>query len=140
MTTITKEQLTASSDNPNAYQTTITVNGQFIDVSIDPDDVTLDDTLALVNKVIGDLQGYASKAVNILIQEYLATYNDNWREDDEPELDEERFAANLTLTSLLFLSDSSVDFVYAENGMFGHHSLIAQSFDGETFDDAMLYG
>ena len=140
--TITKENL---KDNPhieNAYKTTITVNGQIISISIDPDDVELEKTIHLANKIIGKFDLYESKARKIIIQEYLKKYNDNWRDDEEgePELNEKSFSENLTLKSVAFLSDSSVDFFYSENGMFGNHSLIAQSFDGENFEDATMYG
>jgi hypothetical protein len=46
----------------------------------------------------------------------------------------------LTLNSIAFLSESSVDFFYTENGMFGNHYLIAQTFDGENFENATMYG
>lgn len=142
MNIITKENLEANPDIENAYQTTITVNGQIIDILIDPDDVEIEKTINLANKIIGNYERYESKARKIIIQEYLENYNDNWRdeEDGEPELDEKAFSKNLTLTSITFLSSSSIDFFYSENGMFGNHSLIAQSFDGENFDDTTMYG
>jgi hypothetical protein len=55
-------------------------------------------------------------------------------------LDEKVFGKNLTLYSVGFLSYSSIDLYYSENGMFGNHSLIAQSFDGENFDHATMFG
>lgn len=142
MSIITKENLKANPDIENAYQTKITVNGQIIDISINPDDVEIEETIKLANKIIVKFELYESKARKIIIQEYLENYNDNWRDEDEnePELDEKSFSANLTLNSIAFLSDSSADFFYSENGMFGNHSLIAQSFDGENFEHTTMYG
>ncbi|UUC44762.1 DUF2262 domain-containing protein [Flavobacterium cerinum] len=142
MNKITKENLKINPDNENAFQTKFVVNGQSIEISLDPDDVELEKTINLVNKIIGQFELYESKAKKVIIQEYLESYNDNWRneEDDEPELDEQAFSENLTLNSITFLSDTSVDFFYSENGMFGNHYLIAQSFDGENFNDTTMYG
>lgn len=142
MNAIKKENLKPNPDIENYFQTKINVNGQIIDISINPDDVEIEKTIGLANKIIEKFELYESKAKEIIIQEYLENYNDNWRDEDEgePELDEKSFSKNLTLRSISFLSDSSVDFLYSENRMFGNHSLIAQSFDGENFKDAIMYG
>jgi len=52
----------------------------------------------------------------------------------------EEFLAKFHLTGINFLADTNVDFFYDESGMFGHHSMIPQIFDGETFDGVMMYG
>jgi hypothetical protein len=52
MNIINKENLKANPDIENAYQTTITVNGQLIDISIDPDDIEIEKTIDLANKII----------------------------------------------------------------------------------------
>ncbi len=124
----------------NAFQTTIAIKGQNIDILIDPDDVELEKTIDLANKILNKFEFYESKAKRIIVQEYLELYNDTWRYEDEPELDEKSFEANLTLIGITFLSDSSIDFFYSENGMFDNHTLIAQSFDGENFEDATMFG
>lgn len=140
MDIILKENLKPQSDIENAFQTTIAIKGQNIDILIDPDDVELEKTIDLANKILNKFEFYESKAKRIIIQEYLELYNDTWRYEDEPELDEKSFEANLTLIGITFLSDSSIDFFYSENGMFENHTLIAQSFDGENFEDATMFG
>ncbi len=140
MNVILKENLKPQSDIENAFQTTIAIKGQSIDILIDPDDVELEKTIDLANKILGEFEFYESKARKIVVQKYLELYNDTWRYEDEPELDEKSFEANLTLIGITFLSDSSVDFFYSENGMFDNHTLIAQSFDGENFEDATMFG
>ncbi len=140
MDIILKENLKPQSDIENAFQTTIAIKGQNIDILIDPDDVELEKTIDLANKILNKFEFYESKAKRIIVQEYLELYNDTWRYEDEPELDEKSFEANLTLIGITFLSDSSIDFFYSENGMFENHTLIAQSFDGENFEDATMFG
>ena len=142
MNIIAKENLQANPNIKNAYQIILKINEQDIDISLDPDDVEIEKTIGLANKIIGNFEFYEGNARRKIIEEYLENYNDNWRDEEEgePELDEKTFSKNLTLTSVSFLSDSSIDFFYSENGMFGNHSLIAQSFDGENFDYTTMYG
>ena len=142
MNKITREDLKANQEIENAYQTTLTVNGQNLEVSIDPDDVELEKTIELANKIIGNFEFYDANARKKIIEEYLDTYNKTWIDEEEGylELDDKTFNENLTLTSISFLSDSSIDFYYSENGMFGNHWLVAQSFDGENFDYAEMCG
>jgi hypothetical protein len=142
MEKITLENLRKKPNLKNAYQTEVLIDGHKIKISIDPDDVDLDKTIALANKIISNFELYETKARKRIVLNYLDNYNENWRdeEDDEPELNESEFSENLTLYSISFLSDASVDIFYSENGMFGNHSLIAQSFDGENFENATMYG
>jgi len=140
MKTISKENLEEHPHLKNAYQTMISVRDQSVKISIDPDDVKIEETIDLVNKIMGNFDQYESNARKIIIQNYLKKYNDNWRDDDEEELDEKTFSKNLTIKSINFASNCSVDFYYAENGMFDDHSLIAQSFDGENFNHSVMYG
>ena len=58
MNKITREDLKANRDIENAYQTTLIVNGQNLEVSIDPDDVELEKTIELANKIMGNLEFY----------------------------------------------------------------------------------
>jgi hypothetical protein len=47
----------------------------------------------------------------------LDNYNENWKDEDAPEINAIEFSENLVLESISFLSDSSIDFFYSENGM-----------------------
>jgi hypothetical protein len=142
MEKITLENLRKNPNLKNAYQTEVLIDGQKIKISIDPDGVDLSKTIALANKIMSNFELYETKARKRIVLNYLDNYNENWRdeEDDEPELNESEFSENLTLNSISFLSDASVDIFYSENGMFGNHSLVAQSFDGENFETATMYG
>ena len=61
------------------------------------------------------------------------------KDEDEPELNDKEFSENLRLDGITFTSDSLVDFYFNENSMFGNHSLVAQSFDGENFEHATMF-
>ena len=142
MKKLTKEDLTADPDIENAYQSSLTIKGLNIEVFIDPDDAELEKTIELANKIMGNFEFYEANARKKIIDEYLDIYNETWRDEEkgDPKLDKKAFCENLTLSSISFISDSSIDFCYSENGMFGSHWLIAQSFDGEKFDYATMFG
>ncbi len=137
---IKKENLTKCKGVENSYETEISINNLHIRIGIDPDDINIEETISLANKILKDFSKYKTKAEKIIVKYFLDNYNENWIDDGNPILSKEEFIKNLSLNGINFLSDESVDFFYHENGMFGNHSLIAQSFDGENFDDAMMYG
>ncbi len=137
---IKKENLIKCKGVENSYETEIFIDNLHIRIGIDPDDINIEETISLANKILKNFSKYKTKAEKIIVKEFLDNYNENWIDDGNPILSKEEFIKNLTLNGINFLSDESVDFFYYENGMFGNHSLIAQSFDGENFDDAMMYG
>ncbi len=139
---ITKEKLEKDSDIEGSYKITVQFNAKNIDLRLDPGDVTIEETLILANKIMADIELYEKKAMNVIVRDFLDNYNENWADEEDgfPKLDEPAFRKNLELNSINFLSKDSVDIFYKENGMFGNHSLIAQSFDGENFDDSTMFG
>jgi hypothetical protein len=142
MEILTKEKLKANPEIKGAYQTILRSNGLEIDVDLIPDDVALEKTIALANKLIENLEHYDHKAKQRLAEDFLKKYNDNYRSEKkgEPVLDEKAFLKQLTLIGMTIVSDNSVDFFYYENLLFGGQSLIAQSSDGENFEETTLFG
>lgn len=117
-----------------------TFQGAEVSVCIDPDDEEIDVTKWLAEKFLSDLETYEAKAKARLFEEMFDQYNENWRQEGEPVLTKEQFLQNLTLVHIWFLGSDSVDFMYSDGDMFGGHSLIPQSFDGETFTYVQMYG
>ena len=126
----------------NTYNTELTIENKKIEISIDPDDVDIEKTIALANNILSHFSIHEANARKVVIDTYLDNYNENWADEEDgfPKMDREEFNSNLSLYAINFLSDSSVDFFYNDNGMYGNHSLIAQSFDGENFDNATMFG
>lgn len=137
---ITKEILKPYEDLDDCYETSVKIMDRELKIIIDPDDADIEDAMKLANKVLADLQTYEAKAREKIIEDYLDVYNDNWTDENNPKLNEQEFSDNLTLTNVSFGGEDSIEFFYAENDMFGGHSLIAISFDGETFEDVTLFG
>lgn len=114
--------------------------GNDVTVCVDPDDEDIDVTLWLAKKFLSKLEEYQAKAKNKLLEEMFDQYNEDWRQQNEPLLTKEEFLDKLTLVHIWFLGSDSVDFMYSDDGMFGGHSLIPQSFDGENFTYVQMYG
>jgi hypothetical protein len=142
MEIITKEKLKANPEIKGAFQTVLRSNGLEIEVDLIPDDVTIENTIALANKLIGNLEHYDHMAKQKLAEDFLKNYNDNYRSEKkgEPVLDEKAFRKQLTLIGITIVSDDSFDFFYYENLLFGGQSLIAESSDGENFGETSLFG
>ncbi|WP_299214195.1 DUF2262 domain-containing protein [uncultured Aquimarina sp.] len=139
---ITKEKLEKDLHIEGSYKITVKLKTKKIDLRLDPDDASIEETISLANKFLDNFEYYEKKAMDIIIRDFLDNYNENWADDEDgfSQLDEQGFRNNLELNTINFLSKDSIDIFYNENGMFGNHSLIAQSFDGENFDDSTMYG
>lgn len=139
---IKKEDLKPDVNIEGSYVIEVTLNNENLELRLDPDDVAIEETIALANKIISNFEEYQRQAKDRVVSDFLETYNESWADEEDgfPQLNEEQFRANLTLDGINFLSKDSIDVFYTENGMFGNHSLIAQSFDGESFDDSTMFG
>ncbi|MBW1297654.1 DUF2262 domain-containing protein [Aquimarina litoralis] len=139
---ITKDILEKDVNIEGAHKATVELKGRKIELRLDPDDVSIEETLSLANRLLNNFELYEKKATDTIVKSFLDNYNENWADDEDgfPQLDEKAFRNNLELKGINLLSKDSIDIFYSENGMFGNHSLIAQSFDGENFDDATMYG
>lgn len=142
MKKIVIEDLEINPNVKNDYITSFILKGQKMDISIYPDDVELETAIEVANKLVGNLEFYDKKARDLITREQLDNFNNNWRniEEGELELDEYGFNSNLTLVKISIMSNTSIEFSYTENGLFGNHLLVAQAFDGENFENVMMYG
>lgn len=135
------EDLTESKQNENCLEGIVTFQQKEVKVLLDsggPNN-NFNPVKMLASKIIGKLNTYHNQAIELICQEYLPLYNDEWRNDD-PVLSKEEFCDKLTLLSILFLEDTAVDFFYDEAGMFGNHTLVAQMYNGADFEHVMMYG
>ena len=114
--------------------------GNEVSISISPDDIPIEETLKLAKKFLSKLELYETKSLERVSEEYLPIYNEDWRQDSAPILSKKEFFSNFTLIGLGFLSNDIVHFYFSENGMFGNHSIIPTSFDGENFTYVDMYG
>jgi len=137
---INKETIVPDAHLENAYHFIAWIDEKEMDFLLLPDDADLEQTIALANKVLDNFPTYEKNARQRIIEDNLPLYNENCRMDNEPAITETAFSNNLTLQTISITSHFLVEFYYHENGMFGDHSLIAQAFDGEHFDESTVFG
>ncbi|OUS29456.1 hypothetical protein A9Q99_10205 [Gammaproteobacteria bacterium 45_16_T64] len=114
--------------------------GSTVTIRLEPNGDPIESVKSLALKYLLSLEKYESTALDKLVEDCFSMYNDDWRDEEDPVLTKEEFISNLTLYHIEFLSSDSVDFFHSENDMFGGHSLIPQSFDGESFTYVQMYG
>ncbi|QXP78487.1 MULTISPECIES: DUF2262 domain-containing protein [Winogradskyella] len=138
---ITKDTLKKDPRSEDCYRTTILFGQNKIDISLNIEDINLDDMIALGNSFLEDFED-KKKATDEIVNAFYENYNENWVDEDNgyPELSKPEFRQKLTITAIHFYAKDLIDVIYNEDGMFGNHYLIAQSYDGENFDDSTMFG
>ncbi len=117
-----------------------------IDFRLLPETTDLQTCIDFLNQVMENFAENERTAQNKIVSDYHNVYNENWAdsEDDEdyefPQLNKKQFRENLTLIEISLIDDKSVEFIYAENGMFDGHILTAYSDDGKTFSYSSMCG
>ncbi|WP_179317826.1 DUF2262 domain-containing protein [Winogradskyella undariae] len=139
---ITKDTLKKDPRSEDCYRTTILFGQNTIDISLNIEDLSLDDMIALGNLFLEGFEDKKKKATDEIVSAFYEKYNENWADEDNgyPELSKPEFRQKLTITAIHFYAKDLIDVIYNEDGMFGNHYLIAQSYDGENFDDSTMFG
>ncbi|REE08153.1 hypothetical protein DFQ09_10829 [Winogradskyella pacifica] len=139
---ITKDQLKKDPRTDDCYRTTILSGQNTIDISLNLDEITLDKMIALGNSFLEDFEDKEKNATDEIVSAFHENYNENWADEENgyPVLSAKEFRQKLTITAIAFYAKDLIDVVYNEGGMFGNHYLIAQSYDGKTFDDTTMFG
>ncbi|QNK78499.1 DUF2262 domain-containing protein [Winogradskyella sp. PAMC22761] len=139
---ITKDTLKKDPRSEDCYRTTILFGQNTIDISLNIEDLSLEDMIALGNLFLEDFEDKKKKATDEIVSAFYEKYNENWADEDNgyPELSKPEFRQKLTITAIHFYAKDLIDVIYNEDGMFGNHYLIAQSYDGENFDDSTMFG
>ncbi|WP_299779024.1 DUF2262 domain-containing protein [uncultured Formosa sp.] len=139
---ITKDTLTKDPRTSDCYSTTILSGQQKINISLNLDEIALDEMIALGNSFLEDFENKEKKATDEIVSAFYENYNENWADEENgyPVLSAEEFRQKLTITTVDFYAKNLIDVIYNEDGMFGNHYLIAQSYDGENFDDSTMFG
>ncbi|PNW29142.1 DUF2262 domain-containing protein [Formosa algae] len=139
---ITKDTLKKDPRSEDCYRTTFLSGNNTIDVSLNLEDISLEDMIALGNLFFEDFEDKKKKATDEIVNAFYENYNENWADEDNgyPELSQQEFRKKLTITAIHFYAKDLIDVIYNEDGMFGNHYLIAQSYDGKTFEDSTMFG
>lgn len=130
MKTITIDELKRES---SSYETGISYNGKEVTLVLEPDGSPIEESLKVANNMISNLITLDAKAKKFLTEECLDTYNDEIREDDEPQLDAHSFENQLVLDEISVVGDDFVLFFY--KGILEDFTWMASTSDGENFDE-----
>jgi hypothetical protein len=107
----------------------------------------MDVALELAVSLVEQLPQLDAKCRNLIADEFLENYNDNWRfgqtalpdgtfkSFEKPQLTKEQFCKNLKLESVEASGISMLRFWYGDADMFWGHSLEGISFDGLAFGE-----
>lgn len=139
---ITKDTLKKDPRSEDCYRTTFLSDQHKIDISLNIEDISLEEMIALGNSFLEDFDDKKKKATDEIVSAFYENYNENWADEDNgyPELSQPEFRQKLTITAIHFYAKDLIDVIYNEDGMFGNHYLIAQSYDGKTFNDSTMFG
>ncbi|MFD1015417.1 DUF2262 domain-containing protein [Winogradskyella rapida] len=139
---ISKDTLTKDPRTNDCYRATILSGQQKINISLNLDEISLDEMMALGNSFLEDFENKEKKATDEIVSAFHENYNENWADEENgyPVLNAEEFRQKLTITAINFYAKDLIDVIYTEDGMFGNHYLIAQSYDGENFVDTTMFG
>lgn len=84
-----------------------------------------------------DQPGWTQRVQQYAVDDLLKLKNDNWRDDDEPEVSAEEFKSKMTLESITVHADGSFSFWHDDGDLFyGHAIKVGGSLsEGPTYTD-----
>ncbi|MGB5818438.1 MAG: DUF2262 domain-containing protein [Saonia sp.] len=91
--------------------------------------------ISKMNQTLNWISSYNDKIEKGIVDKLLFLKNEAWLEENETEINETEFKKKLTLTSILFLADSSSELVYDDGDLFwGHQIVVGSSAENELTD------
>lgn len=112
------------------------IDGKIITFFAESMPETFEETLLLGIKAFENLEEYVKKAKEQISQDFLASYKEDWCDEEAPVISKEEFKARLTLGSIGVHNGNVLGLDFHDDEMFGGHMLGADSLDkGETFTE-----
>ena len=145
MKKITLNELKKEEDS---YITSISYKDRSVEVYIDIDMGSIEESLELLNSLIMSLDRYDTLAKEILVRDLLETYNDNWSSYEEvgddgnsvsvenPVLTKDEFISKFTLVSVAIVDSYFISLIYNDSNLFWGHQPAVSSDEGLDFSNA----
>lgn len=145
MKKITLNELKKEEDS---YITSISYKDRSVEVYIDIDMGSIEESLELLNSLIMSLDRYDTLAKEILVRDLLETYNDNWSSYEEvgddgnsvsvenPVLTKDEFMSKFTLLSVAIVDSYFISLIYNDSNLFWGHQPAVSSDEGLDFSNA----
>jgi hypothetical protein len=111
------------------FEGRIEVEGHFIELSVDGDDLPLEKSLRLAEYVTSQIMSWLPKILEDVADSHLSIYNENWADE---KLSRNEFLGKIRLKSIDFLGDSIVSFLFDDSDLFWGHTIVAEYFNIEA--------
>lgn len=123
------------------YSAQVTVDGQTADLRINCDGVSGDPpALPHAVRIAGTLEDLCRAAKECAVRDLLELKNDNWRNEDEPEVDAEQFKRLMRLEGIVVYGDGRAEFYHLDGDLFWGHCILVQMRADGRFEDAHIAG
>jgi len=128
----------------NWYTAKVTVDGRTADLRIHcgsrTDSHSEPPALAHAVRFVATIDRLCQTAKECAVRDLLGLKNDDWRGDDEPEVDVGEFKRLMEIEGIVVHGDGSAEFYYQDGDLFwGHAILVYMRADGR-FGNASLAG
>lgn len=90
--------------------------------------------------LINDAARWQAAAEAMIVESLYDLWLEEWREEEDPVLDQADFLARLTRPALTVYADGSFEFEWEDDGLFLGHCVMATGSLEEGFDDAGIAG
>ncbi|MFH1304463.1 MAG: DUF2262 domain-containing protein [Planctomycetota bacterium] len=108
----------------NIFTTKTQWKQQEVELTLNVSDLDeIDDALKTAHQLWDQQADWNQRVRDYVVQELLPVKNESWRDDDEAEINEKQFNANIDLETILVNDDGSFEFWFDDGEMFGYHML-----------------
>ncbi len=147
-TILKKITLNELKQEEDSYIANISYKDRSLEVYIDIDVGSIEESLKLLNSLVSSLDRYDTLAKEILARDLLETYNENWSSYEEigddgnsvrvenPILTKNEFISKFTLVSIAIVDSDFISLNYDDSNLFwGHHPAVSLD-EGLDFSNA----
>lgn len=111
------------------FEGSVEIKGHIIELSVDGDDLPLEESLRLADYVISQIRSWLPKILEDVADSHLSVYNENWADE---KLSRNEFLERIRLKSIDFLGDSIATFFFDDSDLFCGHTIVAEYFNIEA--------
>jgi len=121
----------------DAWEEERQIRGERVNVSVS-NCYKLEEYETVIREVEATINELWHKVESVLIQYLLKHYNNNWRQEGQPELERPEFIARIELNGIHIMEDQAFDLYFLDNNLFqGHFIELFVDSDGTIFEPSL---